>query len=297
MVLWAVTAVLLGQPPGGGARVPVVISTDCGTDIDDAWAVAYAALSPRIELLGCIGNHAPNDITGEVARDNVLEVFRVLSMDEHPPVLVGADGPLARPDAPDATEGARFLVDLSQGYGPTERLTVLVIGSHTDVASAILMDPSSVERISVVMMGFDSWPGGGDGWNVRNDVAAARVVFESGVPLVIGPADVCTQRLAFTDASCRAFIGQVGEAGRWLADQFVAFPARLEGEPPRWPIWDNIVIAHVLGMTRTREVHRPRLLDDCSFGHTQPSGQMTWIVDLDDGAMWEDFRSLLAGVP
>ncbi len=275
--------------------IPVVISTDCGTDIDDAWTVAYAALSPSIDLLGCIGNHAPNDITGQVAHDNVLEVLSsVLGLADPPPVAVGADGPLPQPVAPVETDGVRLLLEVSKRFTPTDRLTVLVTGSHTDLASAILLDPSIVDRMSVVMMGFDRWPEGGDGWNVKNDVPAARIVFESGVPLTVGPADVCMRRLSFTTASCEEYIGSVGPAGRWFADTFAAWPARHDGPEPTWPIWDNIVLAHILGLTRTRQTHRPRLLDDRSFDHSDPRGNLTWIVDLDGDRHWADFRRELA---
>ncbi|MBD3174943.1 MAG: hypothetical protein GF320_07170 [Armatimonadia bacterium] len=290
-------AILAAQGEGDNAMtidapIPVVISTDCGTDIDDAWTVAYAAVSPAIDLLGCIGNHAPNGISGQVARDNVVEVLAdVLGMEEHPPVYAGADGPLPDPSTPLETDGVSFLVEVSRSFTSTSRLTVLVIGSHTDLASAILVDPGIVDRIRVVMMGFESWPGGGDGWNVKNDVPAARIVLESGVPLTVGPADVCIRRLSFTTESCREFIGDSGTAGEWLAEGFEAWPHRLDGDPPVWPIWDNIVIAHILGLTRTIETHRPRLLDDLTFDHSDPSGQLTWVVDLDGDAMWHDFRA------
>ena len=171
------------------APLPVILSTDCGTEIDDQWAVIYLAISPEFQVLGFLGNHARNELTGEKAKDTILDVLESrLDMAEPPPVFAGSDGPLEAPGQPNDNEAVRFLIEQSRAFTPTERLTVLIIGSHTDVASAILTDPSIVQRIRVIMMGIDDWPGGGDPWNVRNDPTAARVVLDSGVPLVVGNA-------------------------------------------------------------------------------------------------------------
>jgi hypothetical protein len=40
-------------------RTPIVITTDCGADMDDQWAIAHAALSPQVRTLAVIGNFAP----------------------------------------------------------------------------------------------------------------------------------------------------------------------------------------------------------------------------------------------
>ncbi len=43
-----------------------------------------------------------------------------------------------------------------------DRLAVLAIGAATDLASALLLDPTITERLEIVAMGFDGWPGGND---------------------------------------------------------------------------------------------------------------------------------------
>ena len=61
-------------------------------------------------------------------------------------------------------------------------MTVLVLGAATDVASALLTDPGWADRISVVAMGFDGYPRGGDPWNVKNDPIAWRILLDSQGP-------------------------------------------------------------------------------------------------------------------
>ncbi len=275
----------------GSGPLPVILSTDCGTEIDDQWAVIYLAISSEFEVLGFLGNHARNELTGQKARDTILDVLENrLEMGKHPHVLAGSDGPLEAPDKPNDNEAVRFLIEHSRAFTATERLTVLIIGSHTDVASAILTDPSIVQRIRVIMMGIDDWPGGGDPWNVKNDPAAARVVFDSGVPLVVGPGEVAKRHLSFTTEGCQELLRDTGKAGAWLAECFTEWPHRFEVEGRKiWPIWDNITVAYLLGFTRAVVHHRPRIAEDLSFDHSDPKGQLTWIEWVDEERMWEDY--------
>src|SRR5690606_3460799 len=65
---------------------------DCDTGIDDALALMYAALDPRIELLG-VGTVWGN-VEVELATRNTLRVLDLVGSPEIP-VAMGAAGPLA----------------------------------------------------------------------------------------------------------------------------------------------------------------------------------------------------------
>jgi inosine-uridine nucleoside N-ribohydrolase len=287
----------LAAPPLAAAPLPVILSSDCGTEIDDQWQVIYVAVSPEIEPLGFIGNHARNSLTGAAARDTMLDVLENhLQLREHPPVLAGSDAPLASLSTPNDNEGVHFLIEQSRRFSPTERLSVLIIGSHTDVASAILTDPSIVQRIRVIMMGMVGWPGGNDEWNVKNDPDAARVVFSSGVPLVVGCSEVCIRDLSFTTEECQALVGDLGPCGAWLAKSFADFGGRLDHEGRKvWPIWDCITGAYLLGFATVTEHHRPRIGPELLFDHMNPQGQLTWVTQVDTGRFWADFAGKLRG--
>jgi inosine-uridine nucleoside N-ribohydrolase len=276
-------------------RLPVILSTDCGTEIDDQWMVIHLAISPEIEPLGFIGNHARNGLTGVKARDTIIDTLENrLGMTEHAPVLAGSDGPIAAPDQPNDNEGVRFLIAQSKRFSPTDRLNVLIIGSHTDVASAILSDPTIVQRIRVIMMGMVDWPSGNDEWNVKNDPEAARVVFGSGVPLVVGCSVVCIRDLSFTTEECQALVGGLGECGAWLARSFAEFGGRLDYEGRKvWPIWDCIAGAYLLGFAHVTEYHRPAIGPDLFFDHTEAQGQVTWVTRVDTGRFWADYTAKL----
>ena len=51
LVSLASTGVLYGAQIAD-ARIPVVLSTDVGNEIDDQWAIVYLLLQPRFDVLG-----------------------------------------------------------------------------------------------------------------------------------------------------------------------------------------------------------------------------------------------------
>ncbi len=70
-------------------------------------------------------------------------------------------------------------------YTPEKPLYVLAIGAITNVASAILKNPDIIDRIVIVWLGGNvlHWPENKE-FNLYQDVAAARIIFECGAALV-----------------------------------------------------------------------------------------------------------------
>ena len=284
------------------ARTPVVLSTDVGNEIDDQWTIAYLLFDPRVEVLGVMSAHAPS-IAAPAGRTShrILRdvVENRLGMRTHPPLVEGASLPLENAKTPRPSPAASFLVERSKPYTPGNRLTVLMIGAGTDVASAILIDPSIVDRIRIVQMGFNN-ERGGDEFNVLNDVRAVQVIFDSDVPLVIGSGEVCRASLSLSLDQAREMVASRGEIGAWLYNEFAAWyfrmvkPLRQDDYSKPWIIWDNITLAYVLGMTEQHTSPRPRLKDDVTFEAVAGTKRtVVWITDVDERRMWADYLDLL----
>src|SRR5947209_11522405 len=135
----------------------VVLSTDCGCEMDDQWALALLALSPAFELRAVVGAHGPTLAAAAVA-DHAREVLRQRNLAKPPPIVGGAEGPMADAATAIESEGTQRILREARGFSPPRRLAVLVIGSATDVASALLIDPELADRIEVVAVGYDRWP-------------------------------------------------------------------------------------------------------------------------------------------
>ena len=305
-----VAGVLGAATAGAADRRPVVITTDIGTEIDDLWAVAHLLISPELDVKGVVTTHAPNLAApaAESSSKYAQELMNTIPARFRVPVIAGASKKLENTTVPAASPGVDLLLEAAKGRTPENRLTVVMLGAATDVAAAILIDPSWANRVSLVAMGFDGFPKGGDPWNVRNDPIAWRVVLGSSAPIAIGDVDITKRTLRMTPDRAHTLLAQLGEPGALLLARFDTFLAhnaaaaqRETGSPIVWPIWDEVVAAHLIGATRAESRPRPRLRDDLSFDLENPVGTIDWITAVDDGKVWQDLvnkiKAAAAGGP
>lgn len=184
------------------ARVPVLLDTDLGDDVDDAFALALVLASPELDLRGV------TTVTGDAwTRAQIVCRWLHLVGRDDVPVAAGApprDVPELRGQmqfglrAGFRNQPKRDAAELLYGQlkaRPGE-LTVLAIGPLTNVAELLRRHPDCkpwIKRIVVmggsVRLGYDGKKTPEPEWNVKSDVKAAQAVFASGVPLVIAPLD------------------------------------------------------------------------------------------------------------
>jgi inosine-uridine nucleoside N-ribohydrolase len=292
---------LLGTLPVS-AGTPVILSADAGNEIDDQWAVVWMLTNPAFDVVGIVSAHAPTvpDPSAHYTYRVLLDVVENrMKLAVHPPIFEGSSQPLENDTAPRPSAGMDFIIAASRAYSRDNRLTILNIGAATDVASAVLHDPTIVDRIRVVAMGFKSWPEGGDEYNVANDVRAWQVLLRSRVPLVIGCGQVCRAALGLTPAQARDLVAARGPIGAWLWDDYQAWyyrfvkPLRKDDFSRPWIIWDLITLAYLQGMTEQKPVPRPVLKDDMTFDHVKTDETVVWITSVDAKRVWDDFVARL----
>lgn len=274
----------------------VILTTDCGTEMDDQWAIVYLMLSPQVNVQGIVTTHAPNlaEPRSTTSANCARDVLRRLGLSSPPPVFAGSAVPL-RSREPLRNAGVDFILETSKQYSSSNRLTILTIGATTDVGSAFLQDPALADRAEVLTMGFNSWPKGTDPWNIRNDPLAYSIILDSGVPLTIGSADVCRAHLKLDSKTVQEQFASHGELGAWMAGLFqdwitehAEFVNRDVG-PQQWVVWDTIVVAHLLGYTEAATYARPALnTADLTFTFLSRGQKITWITTLDERRMWAD---------
>lgn len=274
----------------------MVITTDIGTEMDDQWTVASVALAPEFDLKGVVTTHVPNmpwppaDNGAVVARD----VMEHLPLAHRRPVCTGSNTPLSDAATPAPSDGMRLILEASRGYSPQQRLQVLVLGPATDVASALLTDPTLQDRIGVVGMAFNNERDGQDNWNVLNDIPSWQVVLRSTVPVTIGSGEVTQRDLQLSCTEARQLLAERGPLGAYLADMHNQFvlenPEMAEestGKRDTWPVWDEVAPAYLLGMTEHVDVPRPVLQDGGGFAPGQHgSGTLRSVTRIDREAIF-----------
>jgi inosine-uridine nucleoside N-ribohydrolase len=196
-MLAALLSLLLAAPV---ARTPVLLDTDIGTDIDDAWALAYTLTRDDFDLT------AVTITDGDTpARARVAAKVLFLTGRKDVPVAVGRRTPVP-PDridfqfqwaedfttaSPVATPAADVIVAQARKH-PGE-LVLMAVGPLQNVADALRLEPRLPQLVKrlVLMSGcvYGSKWGLVAEWNVKQAVDDARLVYAAGFPLTIVPLD------------------------------------------------------------------------------------------------------------
>lgn len=202
---WSVllACILLGSVASGAERpapAPVILDTDIGTDIDDAYALVQVVRSPELELLG-----VTTVSSDAAARARLAAKLLAVAGRPEVPVYAGTSTTIQYMAAADWAAGftspalhesggvefMRRLVNARPG-----KITILAVGELTNVAALLQSEPGIAAKIkAIALMGGSVRRGYAPGskpepeWNIKSNAAAARVVFASGVPLLVAPLD------------------------------------------------------------------------------------------------------------
>jgi inosine-uridine nucleoside N-ribohydrolase len=173
--------------------VDVVLDTDTYNEIDDQFALAFLIKSPeKLKLKAIFAAPFLNEKSsspGDGMEKSYNEIINILTLMKRDDLkgIVKKGSALFLPSEKEAVDSpaARNLAELAAGYTEANPLYVIAIGAITNVASAILMKPEIVNRIVIVWLGGHAhqWPDTAE-FNMRQDVAAARVIFGCGAALV-----------------------------------------------------------------------------------------------------------------
>ncbi len=202
----------------------VIIDTDIGDDIDDAFAIALALKSPELEILGISTTFGDTEARAKIVDRLLGEAGRT-----DIPVLAGApthatnvmnqkrygeSGHFAKAAHPNAVD---FILDQIRRY--PGQITLIAIGPLINVGALIDKDPETFLKLKrVVIMGGSIECGYGElwfcpergpdaEWNIINDIPSAKKLFLSGVPLYVMPLDSTQLKL---DEVKRAYLFKQG---------------------------------------------------------------------------------------
>ncbi len=180
----------LNVPSG---RFDCVLDTDTYNEIDDQFALSLLLKSekPNVKAIYAApffnSNSTSPEDGMEKSYDEILKLLTLMGSEEMKKnVYRGSKTYLPDEKTPVQSEAAAHLVKLASGYTAEKPLYVVAIGAITNVASAILTDPSITDKIVLVWLGghYTSWAEPAHEFNMMQDIAAARIVFGCGCPLV-----------------------------------------------------------------------------------------------------------------
>jgi inosine-uridine nucleoside N-ribohydrolase len=259
----------LERPEG---RVRAVLDTDAYNEIDDQFALAYMLKKPEkfdIQALTAAPFHNEKSAgPGEGMRLSYEEIHHILRLTgrEDVPVFEGSGRYLPDETAPVDSPAARELVRLAAAGD--DLLYIIAIGAITNVASALLLDPLMAERCVIVWLGGHArhWPDTRE-FNMQQDVAAARVVFGSGAPVIQLPCMGVVSELRTTGPELEYWLrGKNGLCDYLVGHVNDEVASYAGGTAWSRVIWDVSAVAWFTGphFTRGRVVPAPI----CGYDHT-----------------------------
>ena len=240
----------LSVPDG---KIDVVLDTDAYNEIDDQFAIAYLLRSKEKLNTKAIYAAPFFNSKSKGPRDGMEksydEIFKLLSlMGETVDVFRGSEEYLPNENTPIISSAAKDLAERAKSYSPEKPLYVVAIGAITNVASAILIEPEVANNTVVVWLGGNALHFSHNReFNLKQDIAAARVVMSSGVPFVQLPCMGVVSAFSVTRPELDSWLVGKNPLADYLARNTIEYVEEF-AKQKCWskPIWDVTAVAWLL---------------------------------------------------
>lgn len=188
-------------------KLPVILDTDIGGDIDDSWVISMLLRSHELDIKLIVpALETPEDpqsrarITCKQIEESGYTGVPVglgLANCPHGHPLQGwaADYDLSKYPGPIYEDGVQTMIDMIMESDET--ITVICIAPLTNIAEALEREPRIAEKAKVIVIGGSIYNGHGldviskaSDYNIRADIPAARKVLAAGWDITLVPLDV-----------------------------------------------------------------------------------------------------------
>jgi len=262
--------------PASAATKKIIFDTDPGSD--DAMAMMLALNSPELDVRAI--TVVPGNVTASMGLENALRMVSLANRCDIP-VSTGAQHPLfqklitaefwhgknglANVELPPSkcTVDPRFGPDLiiQIVHAAPHEITLVPVGPLTNIALAVLKDPSIVPLVKEVVLMGGSIAGGNVSAaaeaNIYNDPEAAQIVFQAGWPLTmvgldVGDKTLLSQKHLDQLASTRGPINDfILAVAKYLVDLSAKFGS------PGTPMYDPLAVGVAIDPTLVKapEMH------------------------------------------
>ena len=247
--------------PVAAAPKKIIFDTDPGTD--DAMALMLALNSPELDVRAI--TVVPGNVTASQGLENALRMLSLANRCDIP-VAGGAQHPLfqklitaefwhgknglANIELPPSkcTADGHFGPDLiiQLVHASPHEITLVPVGPLTNIALAVLKDPSIVPLVKEVILMGGSISGGNVNAaaeaNINNDPEAAQIVFQAGWPLTMVGLDVGDKALLSQKYLEQLNVkhGPVNDFIHGVAQYLIALSAKFGS--PGTPMYDPLAV-------------------------------------------------------
>ena len=201
-----------GSMQAAEAKQKIILDTDLGSDIDDAFALALILASPEFEILGITLDHGLTRERARIAARMLYETGREgipIAVGRPTPRVVGKEKDLAGyrnqfnwakgfdKIQPIPTPAADFIIETLRKY--PNQVLLFTVGPVPNLADVIEKDPGALKLAKGIYsmfgsfyMGYNGGPVPSAEWNVYADAGSAKKFAASGVPIIYAGLDITT---------------------------------------------------------------------------------------------------------
>lgn len=238
----------------------------------------------------------------ELSYQEIRTIYEKMGIASEGKVFRGAPRYMTHPEDVVETESVDKIIELAKSGD--EPLYIAAMGCVTNIASAIIKDPSIIENIVVVWT--SAYPSyaphcNRPSLNLVQDVHASRLLFDCGVPHVYLPGYHVGAQLKISLPEMEEFVNGRGAIGDYLHHLYTNNPLHemfaLEDTTQRtWVIWDIINIAWLINpdWVPTMLTTSPVLTDDLYWEKMDTRHLMREAHDVQRDEIFLDFYNKLA---
>lgn len=211
-------------------RARVIIDNDYSGDPDDLIQTAHHLLSPTVEIPFFVPSHLsagdpwdPSEQQASNAEAVLRKLLATMGVEDQFVIHRGSEKAIVDRATPQDTPAARAIIAEAMRTDSDLPLYYAAGAGLTDLASALLIEPAIAGRMTLVWIGGPEYPdlappppgASGPEYNLRIDIAAAQVVFASGISIWQVPRNAYRQVL-LSYAELITSVGSQGKLGTYL---------------------------------------------------------------------------------
>jgi len=241
------------DPKPRDLRIPIIIDADTANEVDDLFALVRAINEPRFNLIGISSaqfHTSPLASDSSVYESQKINEELLALMDRKDILLpLGSNKPLSDRKEYEPSAAVDLIISKAHAMEKYQRLQLVILGSCTNVASAILKDTTIIPKIEVSYIGFwhDVEKNVFDKkeFNSGNDSLAVDVLLNAkDLKFNVMTATTC-QHLVFDKLDVETRLKGKGGVADYLVNRWNTYERWWTKEDPekkQWIMWDVAII-------------------------------------------------------
>lgn len=243
-----------------GQKIPIIIDADTANEVDDLFAISGALTDSKFNIIGLTAsqfNTSPlassnTALESKIINDEILDLFGKNSI----PSLIGSHQPINDINLIKNSQASSFIIKKAQQFSKENPLHIVILGSCTNVATAIIMSPEIIPNIKVYYLGFwhdiETNVFDKNEFNSRNDPLAMNFLLNKlGLDLTIMTATT-SQHLIYNRNELDMNFPINSLLGKYLKDRWDTYNrwwTDNDKQKKQWIMWDVALIESIANNT------------------------------------------------